>query len=98
MRLAGRSEVHKDKESVNITAVLVEFYSSRETREAVATSSSYSVVDIVFFSHRNNTYQRASFHLRRQGQGETVEPFVTAFHRLVSYCGYGALNTCGTAL
>lgn len=29
---------------------------------------------------------------RRQEPGETVEAFVTALHRLVSRCGYGALK------
>lgn len=50
----------------------------------------------VFQNHcigkRNVIYERARFHQRKQEPGETVEAFVTALHRLVAHCGYGALK------
>ncbi|CAN7996562.1 unnamed protein product, partial [Ixodes hexagonus] len=41
---------------------------------------------------RNVIYERARFHQRKQELGETVEAFVTALHKLVAHCGYGALK------
>lgn len=53
------------------------------------------VIDMLenhFIGKRNIIYERARFNQRRQEPGETVEAFVTALHRLVAHCGYGALK------
>lgn len=41
---------------------------------------------------KNVIYERARFNLRKQGDNETVESFVTALYTLVEHCDYGTLH------
>ena len=41
---------------------------------------------------RNAIYERAKFNLHRQGDGESVDSFITALYGLAEYCGYGNLH------
>ena len=46
-----------------------------------------------YFSKKKNViYERAKFNERKQKEGETVDAFITALHKLATKCDYGALN------
>ena len=56
----------------------------------------YSDVHNSFQAHftgkKNVIYECARFSMRRQGENETVDSFVTALYVLAEYCTYGALH------
>ena len=45
-----------------------------------------------FVKRRNVIYERAKFNLCRQGDGGSVDSFITALYGLAEYCGYGNLH------
>ena len=65
-------------------------------RLSAADSKKYDTVKAKFDTHfvkrRNVIYERAKFNLRRQGDGESVDSFITAVYGLAEYCGYGNLH------
>ena len=75
-------------------------------RLSAADSKKYDTVkanfDVHFVKRRNVIYERAKFNLRRQGDGHSVDSYITALYGLAEYCGYGNLHdkmirdrTCG---
>ena len=48
--------------------------------------------DAHFVKRRNVIYERVKFNLRRLGDGESVDSFITALYGLAEYCGYGNLH------
>ena len=68
----------------------------RSFRLSAADSKKYDTVKAKFDAHfvkrRNVIYERAKFNLRRQGDGESVDSFITALYGLAEYCGYGNLH------
>ena len=68
----------------------------RSFRLSAADSKKYDTVKVKFDTHfvkrRNVIYERAKFNLRRQGDGESVDSFITALYGLAEYCGYGNLH------
>ena len=56
----------------------------------------YDVVLNKFEAHfvvkRNVVFERAQFNIRRQEQGESMEAFITALHKLAETCEFGALR------
>ena len=56
----------------------------------------YSVVRERFQKHfvvrRNVIYERACFHQRAQGDGESIETFLTDLYAMIDNCEYGALR------
>ena len=56
----------------------------------------YSVVRERFEKHfvvrRNVIYERACFHQRAQGDGESIESFLTDLYSMIDNCNYGALR------
>ena len=65
-------------------------------RLSAADSKKYDSVKAKFDAHfvkrRNVIYELAKFNLRRQGDGESVDSFITALYGLPEYCGYGNLH------
>lgn len=45
-----------------------------------------------FIVKKNVIYERAKFNMRRQGDNETVDAFVTALYALAEHCNYGVLH------
>lgn len=45
-----------------------------------------------FIVKRNTIFERAQFNKRVQGEGETVNDFITSLYSLAEYCEYGALH------
>lgn len=45
-----------------------------------------------FVAKKNVIYKRAKFNMRRQGDNETVDIFVTALYALAEHCSYGVLH------
>lgn len=55
---------------------------------------SYVIVKAKFdnyFVQRHIIFERAKFNHRKQGEGESVEAFITDLYALAEHCGYGAL-------
>jgi hypothetical protein len=48
--------------------------------------------DAHFVVKRNVIFERAQFNNRRQEQGESMEAFITALHKLAETCEFGALR------
>ena len=48
--------------------------------------------DAHFVVKRNVIFERAQFNIRRQEQGESMEPFITTLHKLAETCEFGALR------
>ena len=63
----------------------------RSFRLSAAESKKYDTVKAKFDAHvmkrRNVIYERAKFNLRRPGDGESVDSFITALYGLAEYCG-----------
>ena len=61
-----------------------------------ADSKKYSEVMEKFENHfvqrKNVIFECAKFNMRRQGEDETVDAFITDLHRLAKHCGYGSLH------
>ena len=45
-----------------------------------------------FIKKRNVVYERAKFNLRKQEEGEHVDPFITDLYKLAEHCSYGNLR------
>ena len=45
-----------------------------------------------FVVRRNTIFERAKFNMRKQGDTETVDSFVTALYTLAEHCEYGSLH------
>ena len=48
--------------------------------------------DEYFIKKKNTIYERARFNSRKQEEGEPVEMFITALHKLAVKCDYGGLH------
>ena len=48
--------------------------------------------DEYFIKKKNTIYERARFNSRKQEEGEPVETFITALHKLAAKCEYGLLH------
>ena len=67
--------------SFNLTTTQLKQYHTVKTR-----------FDEHFVVRRNVIFERAKFNRRRQGEGETVDLFITALYALAEHCDYGTLK------
>ncbi|KAK3106947.1 hypothetical protein FSP39_003645 [Pinctada imbricata] len=98
LRYRTASKLHKEDEDIQISSLI---YVMGLQAEHVFKSFVYSVdedqtkyedvmkkFDSYFVPKRNVIHERAKFHMRTQGQGESVETFIGSLHELAEHCEF----------
>ncbi|KAK3101745.1 hypothetical protein FSP39_006077 [Pinctada imbricata] len=98
LRYRTASKLHKEDEDIQISSLI---YAMGLQAEHVFKSFVFSVdedqtkyedvmkkFDSYFVPKRNVIHERAKFHMRTQGQGESVETFIRSLHELAEHCEF----------